>query len=108
MAIGWRNKAFGQGLELVWGRGKGQYAVREANSKITVYKDFKETLQFRPDFQAEGIFGGLLVGVKGQDSVCFYDWERGTFIKQIDAVPKQVHLHDDALASRRLALSCLV
>lgn len=63
--------------------------MREAHSKISVFSDFKETLQFRPDFIAEGIFGGPLLAVKGAESVCFYDWETGTFLKQVDVSPKQ-------------------
>lgn len=90
MAVGWRNKAFGQAIEFQWGRGKGQYATRETGSKITVFNDFKETLQFRPDFPADGLYGGPFIGVKGTDCVCFYDWDTGTFIKQIDVVPKQL------------------
>jgi hypothetical protein len=52
-----------------------RYAVRESTSKIKVFKNFKEIKTFRPNFSAEGLFGGTLIGVKGKDFVCLYDWE---------------------------------
>ena len=38
----------------------------------------------------EGLFGGHLIGVKGEEWVCFYDWESGALIRRIDEVPKNV------------------
>jgi coatomer subunit beta' len=56
-----------------------------------LYKNFKE----RPGvlnvpFAMEGLFGGQLVGVKGQGWVCFYDWDTGALVRRIDEVPKNV------------------
>jgi len=35
----------------------------------------QEKTTLKLDFSAEGIFGGSLVGVKGNDYIVFYDWE---------------------------------
>lgn len=85
----WRNKAFGDASEFVWGRGKGQYAIKEKSldPKIRIYLDFKEVVAFKPEFTPEGIFGdGPLLAVKGRDVVAFYDWDKGTFITQIEGI----------------------
>lgn len=42
------------------------------------------------DFQVEGIFGGPLLGVKGKDFLCLYDWEKNYFVQQIDVTANQV------------------
>jgi len=89
MALAWRNKAFGDAAEFVWGRGKGQYAIRERvmDPKIKLFNDFKETVVIRPDFTYEGIHGdGPLLAVRGKETLAFYDWDRGSFVTQIDGV----------------------
>eukprot|EP01124_Arcella_intermedia_P019040 TRINITY_DN2616_c0_g1_i1.p1 TRINITY_DN2616_c0_g1~~TRINITY_DN2616_c0_g1_i1.p1 ORF type:complete len:869 (-),score=194.40 TRINITY_DN2616_c0_g1_i1:61-2667(-) len=91
MTVAWRNKTFGSALEFVWGRGKGQYAVREQTWKIKIYNDFEETTAFRPDFVAQGLFGGVLLGVRSDEFLCLYDWNTGKLIKQIDVVPKDLY-----------------
>ena len=57
-----RNKAFGSGQEFVWAADSSQYAVRENSSSVKVFKNFKEKKAFKPDFGAEAIFGGFLLG----------------------------------------------
>jgi len=89
LTTGWRNKAFGDASEFVWGRGKGQYAIKEKSldPKIKIFTDFKETCVFRPDFTAESIYGdGPLLGIRGHDCIAFYDWDNGIFITQIDGI----------------------
>eukprot|EP01125_Pyxidicula_operculata_P006786 TRINITY_DN2331_c0_g1_i1.p1 TRINITY_DN2331_c0_g1~~TRINITY_DN2331_c0_g1_i1.p1 ORF type:complete len:896 (+),score=185.86 TRINITY_DN2331_c0_g1_i1:92-2779(+) len=90
-AIAWRNMAYGNALEFVWGRGKGQYAVREHSSRIKIFNEFQQSLEFRTDFHAEGLFGGVLIGVRSDEYVCFYDWTHGYLIQQIDVVPKDIY-----------------
>jgi coatomer subunit beta' len=41
-ALAWRNKAFGQGAEFVWGNGAAEYAVREGGARIVIYRNFAE------------------------------------------------------------------
>ena len=59
-----RNKAFGSGQELAWSSDPSMYAVRENASTVKVFKNFKEKKAFKPDFGAEAIYGGNLLGIK--------------------------------------------
>jgi len=90
-ALQFRNKTFGQALDFVWADDSGDYAVRESTSKIKTFKNFKEKKAFKPPFSAEGIFGGALLGVKGQDFICFYDWDECRVVRRIDVTPKHVY-----------------
>lgn len=90
-ALRLNNKAFGPALDFVWASNSNEYAIRESPTSIRLYKNFKE----RPGilnvpFAMEGLFGGQLVGVKGQGWVCFYDWDTGALVRRIDEVPKNV------------------
>jgi coatomer subunit beta' len=101
-ALAWRNKSFGSALEFVWGGDGGEYAVRESTSKIKIFKNFKEVKTFKPNFSAEGIFGGssgslyflillgTLLSAKSREFVCFYDWDECRVIRKIDIAPKSV------------------
>lgn len=70
-ALAWRNKSFGNALDFVWAGEGGEYAVRESSSKVKIFKNFKETKTFRPNFSAEGIFGGTSSVVFALDFVSF-------------------------------------
>lgn len=61
-AMALRNKAFGSAQEFVWAQDSSEYAIRETSSTVRIYKNFKEKKNFKPDFGAEGIFGGWLLG----------------------------------------------
>ncbi|EGC32525.1 hypothetical protein DICPUDRAFT_49561 [Dictyostelium purpureum] len=90
-ALAWRNKSFGNALEFVWAEDSGQYAVRESSSRIKIFKNFKETHSFKPAFSAEGIFGGSLLGVKSNDTLCFYSWDSADIIRRIEKTsPKNI------------------
>ena len=92
-----RNKAFGQALDFVWsGTGTGDYAIRESISRVKIFKNFKEAKTIKPaTSSSEGLFGGNLIGVKGGDeSVLFYDWDSGEFIRKIDVNAKEVYWSD--------------
>jgi len=93
-ALAWRNKSFGSAAEFVWGR-EGEYGIRESSSKIKIFKNFKEVKNFKPNFSAEGIFGGNLLGIKSRDFVCFYDWDQCRILRKIDIIPKAVYWSDD-------------
>ena len=54
-AMALRNKSFGSAQEFVWSHEASMYAVRESNSSIKIFKNFKEQKSFKPDFGAEGI-----------------------------------------------------
>lgn len=93
-ALAWRNKSFGKALEFVWGNDTGEYAVRESTSKVKIFKNFKEIHSFRPDFSAEGIFSGRLLGIRSSSSLSFYDWEDCSIIRKIEITPKAVYWSD--------------
>ena len=87
------NKAFGPALEFVWASNSNEYAILESSTSIRLYKTVKE----RPNglnvpFAMQGLFGGQLVGVKGEEWICFYDWESGALVRRIDEVPKNVSI----------------
>ena len=89
-ALALKNKSFGSALEFVWATDSGMYAIRESSSKVKVFKDFKESKAFRPNFAAEQIFGGQLLGVRSNDFVDFYDWADCRIVRRIDVVPRRV------------------
>ena len=87
-----RNKGFGNALDFVWSQFEtGDYAVRESISKVRIYKNFTESTQLKLPISAEEIFGGGCVGVRGADSVVFYDWDTGSLVRKIDAIVKNVY-----------------
>jgi len=100
-----RNKAFGQAIDFVWsGSGTGDYAIRESISKVKLYSNFKESKVIQPAVaSSEGLFGGHLLGVKGSESILFYDWDSGEFIRKIDVCPKEVYWSD---AGNIVLLAC--
>jgi coatomer subunit beta' len=51
-----RNKAYGSAQEFVWAQDSSEYATREGNSTVKVFKNFKEKKAFKPEFGAEGMF----------------------------------------------------
>jgi Coatomer WD associated region len=92
-ALAWRNKAFGSALDFVWGskENNNDYAIRESLTSVKVYKNFVE----KPGgldvgFQAEGLTGGVLLGVKGQGGIGLFDWQTGGLVRRIEVDPKQV------------------
>lgn len=84
-----RNKSYGPALEFCWAH-SGAYATRDGNGKITVFQDFKESFSFKPPFTVEETYGGRLLGIRGGDFICFYDWTEYRLIRRIDVVPKDV------------------
>lgn len=68
------------------------YAIRESSTSVKVYKNFAEK-QGGLDipFQAEGLTGGVLLGVKGQGGVSFYDWATGGLVRRIEVEPREVY-----------------
>lgn len=94
-----------------------RYAIRESNSVVKIFKNFKEKKSFKPDFGAEGknlpfsidmlvcflysmdfihlhflagIYGGFLLGVRSVNGLAFYDWENTELIRRIEIQPKHV------------------
>lgn len=90
-AMALRNKAFGSAQEFVWSSDSSEYAIREASSTVKIFKNFKEKKSFKPDFGADSIFGGLLLGVKSVSGLTFYDWDTLDLVRRIDIQPKAVY-----------------
>ncbi|XP_033487297.1 coatomer subunit beta'-like [Epinephelus lanceolatus] len=93
-AMALRNKSFGSAQEFVWAHDSSQYATREGNSMVKLFKNFKEKKAFKPDFGAEGIFGGFLLGVRSNSGLAFYDWETAELIRRIEIQPKHIFWSD--------------
>lgn len=92
-ALAWRNKAFGQALDFAWGAkdNSNDYAIRESSTSVKIFKNFKEqSAGLDVGFQAEGLSDGVLLGVKGQGGIGFFDWETGSLVRRIEADPKSV------------------
>lgn len=90
-AMALRNKSFGSAQEFVWALDSSEYAVRENGSTVKIFKNFKERKAFKPEFGAEGIFGGFMLGVKSVSGLAFYDWESLELVRRIDIQPKHVY-----------------
>lgn len=59
-AMALRNKAFGPALEFVWALDSSEYAIRESNFSVKLFKNFKEKKAFKPDFGCEGKEGAFM------------------------------------------------
>jgi len=55
-----------------------------------LFKKLKESGSLDVGFQAEGLSGGVLLGVKGQGGIGFFDWETGTLVRRIEVEPREV------------------
>ena len=44
---------------------------------MKLFKNFKEVSSIKTNYAAEALSGGSLLGVRGPDFVCFYDWGSG-------------------------------
>jgi coatomer subunit beta' len=104
-ALAWRNKAFGQALDFVWAskENSNDFAIRESPTSVKVYKNFVE----KPGgldvgFQADGLTGGVLLGVKGQGGISFFDWQSGALVRRIEVDPKQARLRALVAGIRQL------
>ncbi|ESO11584.1 hypothetical protein HELRODRAFT_96758 [Helobdella robusta] len=87
-AMALRNKSFGQAQEFVWANDSSVYAIRETSNTVQIYKNFKEVKSFKPEYGAEGIHGGFLLGVRSVSGLALYDWETTTLVRRIEIAPK--------------------
>ena len=56
-----------------------------------VYKNFVEKSGgLDVGFQAEGLTGGVLLGVVGQGGISFFDWSSGGLVRRIEVEPRNV------------------
>ena len=83
-------QAFGSAVEFVWSHNASEYAIREGTSTVKIHNNFKEKKSFKPEFGAEQIFTGPLLGVRGGDSLAFYDWDDAKLVRRIELSAEQV------------------
>lgn len=91
-ALALRNQAFGSALDFVWASKENdrEYAIRESALSVKIFRNFKERATVNVGFQAEGLSGGVLLGVKGQGGIGLFDWETGQLVRRIEVDPKSV------------------
>ena len=84
-ALAFRSKTFGPGQDFAWGSDSSWFAVREQQSTMSIYKNFKKHTSFKPATnQIEGVMGGALLGLQSQNCVYFHDWSTGTLVRRVD------------------------
>lgn len=95
-ALAWRNKAFGSGLDFVWAQDSNEFAIRDNSSNVKAFKAFKErpSSHLNIPFSATKIFGGTLLGVKGDGFVSLFDWDTGKLVRRVDVDAEQVSWSD--------------
>jgi len=86
-----RNKSYGSAQEFVWGQDSSEYAIREGTSTVKVFRSFAERKVLTPEFGAEGIFGGHLLGVRSASGLALYDWETLELVRRIDIQAKALY-----------------
>lgn len=94
-ALALRNQAFGSALDFAWASKENDkdYAIRESTTSVKLFRNFKERGSggLNVGFQAEGLTGGILLGVKGQGGIGFFDWESGQLVRRIEVEPRNVY-----------------
>ncbi|KID66906.1 Coatomer subunit beta' [Metarhizium brunneum] len=105
-ALAWRNKAFGSALDFVWGskENSNDFAIRESAMSVKLYKNFVEKSGgLDVGFQADGLTGGILLGVTGQGGISFFDWATGGLVRRIEVEPKHVYWSE---SGELVAIAC--
>lgn len=91
-SLAWRAKAFGSARHFAWGIGD-QYAIRTNAGFVQLFFSFAQNdpISFQPPFDLDKIFGGYLLGLRGDDFISFYTWESTPIlVRQIDVKAKDV------------------
>lgn len=85
-ALAWRNKSYGSAQDFVWAHDSNLYAIRDAQNQISIHKNFKPKPNGEIDFVygVEKLFGGALLGIKGDGFIAFYDWESSQIVRRVD------------------------
>lgn len=94
-ALAWRNKAFGNGVSFAWGPDSNTYAVLESKVALKLYKNFKEAgkgMKGLGSWGMDALYGGPLLGARGNGFVMFWDWDSGEVVRRIDVDAKEVRV----------------
>ncbi|KAK2705189.1 hypothetical protein QYM36_017291 [Artemia franciscana] len=88
-AMALRNKAYGAALEFVWGIEPETFAIRESTTTVKVFQKLtKEKKSLKVD--ADGIYGGTLLGVRFKNQLTFYSWDSLDLVIRTDNQPTGV------------------
>lgn len=95
-ALALRNQAFGSALDFAWANKEHDkdYAIRESQYSVKIHRNFKPKGgdgSVNVGFTADGLAGGVLLGVKGQGGIGFFDWESGKLVRRIEVEPRNVY-----------------
>ena len=90
--LAWRPQCFGKATDFVWGPEAKTFAILEHSNSVKVFRGFKEAAQLKDlGISVDRLFGGHLLGCRGNQSVVFYDWEHQVCVRQIDGIqPRSV------------------
>ncbi|KAF7846462.1 hypothetical protein BT93_L4303 [Corymbia citriodora subsp. variegata] len=105
-ALAWRNQAFGPALDFAWGSkdNNNDYAIRESATSVKIFRKMKEVPGgLDVGFQAEGLAGGVLLGVKGHGGIGLFDWATGNLVRRIEVEPRAVYWSE---SGELVALAC--
>lgn len=120
-ALAWRNKSFGNGFSFAWGPDSNTYAVLESKVNLKLFKNFKEkpgvsriclffllfstsplltfclctskVIKGTGSWGMDALYGGPLLGARGNGFVIFWDWETGEIVRRVDVDAKNVSRH---------------
>ncbi|RMZ73413.1 coatomer subunit beta [Pyrenophora seminiperda CCB06] len=92
-ALALRNQAFGSAMDFCWASKEHDkdYAIRESSTSVKIFRNFKERSVLNVGFSADGLSGGVLLGVKGQGGIGLFDWDSGALVRRIEVEPKSVY-----------------
>ncbi|EMC93341.1 hypothetical protein BAUCODRAFT_237789 [Baudoinia panamericana UAMH 10762] len=95
-ALALRNQAFGSALDFAWASKENDKdcAIRESQYSVKIFRNFKPKSgdgSVNVGFAADGLSGGVLLGVKGQGGIGFFDWESGKLVRRIEVEPRNVY-----------------
>lgn len=107
-ALALRNQAFGSALDFAWASKDNDkdYAIRESQYSVKIYRNFKPKGgdgTVNVGYTADGLSGGVLLGIKGQGGIGFFDWETGKLVRRIEVEPKNVYWSE---SGELVALAC--
>ncbi|KIK57342.1 hypothetical protein GYMLUDRAFT_46217 [Collybiopsis luxurians FD-317 M1] len=92
-ALAWRNKAFGNGFSFAWGPDSNTYAFLESKANLKLFKNFKEkpgAVKGLGSWGMDALYGGPLLGARGNGFVIFWDWETGDIVRRVDVDAKNI------------------
>lgn len=58
---------------------------------VKILRNFKERSSLNVGFQSEGLFGGILLAVKGAGGVGFFDFNTGALVRRIEVEPRNIY-----------------